>query len=109
MHTNTDRLYQKRLRAFRRMVDVPEWGKDDCITAICRGEDSIELAEEIANLHFALDDRSRPYLAQWAANYAGPIVASGGSWCGKSGLRRHRADRPVHHPAGPDHDGPLDQ
>jgi hypothetical protein len=60
------------------MVAVPEWGADSydaCVPAICRGEDSLKLADEIFNLNVALDDSSRPYLAQWAANNAGPIVA----------------------------------
>jgi hypothetical protein len=78
MQTHTDRLYQKRLCAFHRMVAVPECGADSydaCVPAICRGEDSLKLADEFFNLNVALNDSSRPYLAQWAANNAGPIVA----------------------------------
>jgi hypothetical protein len=78
MHTDTDCLYQKRIRAFHRMVAVPEWGADHynaAVPAICRGKDSLKLADKIVSLNFALNDGSRPYLAQWAANYAGPIVA----------------------------------
>jgi hypothetical protein len=70
--------FEVKMRSFHCMVAVPEWGVNSykaCIPAICRGEDSLKLADEIFGLHVALDDSFRPDLAHWACNNAGPIVA----------------------------------
>jgi hypothetical protein len=94
--------FEAKMRSFRRMVAVPEWGVDAynaCIPAICRGEDSLMLADAIFGLFVALDDSSRPNLACWACKNAGPIVAGKAlmsAWeRGKEGGIMNRFSRPT--------------